>query len=316
MRLGRRREAERELRAVRREDEVIGRRRAAAAAPLAQLERRGSRARAASSRPRSTTTSEPRPASPSHVEIPARFEHDGPLARCEVEARDRERVAAVVRRRVEAVAVGQPCRRPYSAAPSCGVMCSTSPLSTSRGRGPSRRRALPRRSATIQRPSGEIDVDADIAAELERSAPRPLASSRTTMSKSRPLRRFVVYASSAAVASTTCGVQWLKRGSTTSGSRRRSPQDVELRALVPALVDLEQDPAVGQESPSTGSAKSVSCSQLAAVRRHREQLPHAGQVGGDEQRRAVGRPRERLRLPAARAARDSDLGSGCRRARG
>ena len=72
---------------------------------------------------------------------------------------------------------------------------------------------------------------------------------------------------------------------------------VELRPLVPARVHLEQDPPVRQELPGDGLAKVRQLPQLSAAGGHDVELARARNVGADEQRLAVGRERERQRLP-------------------
>ncbi len=73
-------------------------------------------------------------------------------------------------------------------------------------------------------------------------------------------------------------------------------EDMELRALVPGLVDLQQDPSVREVEARDRLGVVRQLFKRATVGRQREELPRARQVRRDEQRRAVGRPRERVRL--------------------
>jgi hypothetical protein len=73
-------------------------------------------------------------------------------------------------------------------------------------------------------------------------------------------------------------------------------EEVELRPLVAALVDLEQDPAVRQQAAVDGFRQVGQLLELAAAEREEEELPRARPVRCDEQRRAVGGERERPRL--------------------
>ena len=82
-------------------------------------------------------------------------------------------------------------------------------------------------------------------------------------------------------------------------------EDVELRPLVSGLVDLDEDPPVRQVEAGDRLGVVGQLLELAAVRRQREQLPHARQVRRDEQRRAVGRPRQRVRLPQLEQLREA-----------
>ncbi|MBV8257675.1 MAG: hypothetical protein JO073_07635 [Actinobacteria bacterium] len=73
--------------------------------------------------------------------------------------------------------------------------------------------------------------------------------------------------------------------------------EVELRPLVPALVDREQQPVVRQQEAVDRLREIGQLLEAAAVQRQPEQLPRPRQVGRDEQPRAVGRERERPGLP-------------------
>jgi hypothetical protein len=80
------------------------------------------------------------------------------------------------------------------------------------------------------------------------------------------------------------------------GARLRVEQ-VELRALVPALVHLQEDPPVRQELARYRLGEVGQLPELTAARRHDVQLLRAGDVRRDEERRAVGGERQRQRLP-------------------
>ena len=210
---------------------------------------------------------------------------------------DRERVAPLVRRGEEAEESGSHAGAPYSASPSCGVTCSTSPLSTSkrkRSESPRARRAAAPRPAAVRREIARLPP----AAELERPLLAARRASRTTTSKSTPLRRFVAYASSAP-SRLTCGERWMKRGSTTSGSgsapgSRRAGTAASARSR----------PRRSRAGPARPAGTAPH--RLREVRQLLSAPPRGGderraarprQVGADEQRRAVGGERERRRLP-------------------
>ena len=70
---------------------------------------------------------------------------------------------------------------------------------------------------------------------------------------------------------------------------RRFPglEEVELRSLVAALVDFEQDPAVRQQAAVDGLRQVGQLVEVAAVEREEKELARARQVRCDEQRGAV-----------------------------
>jgi hypothetical protein len=71
---------------------------------------------------------------------------------------------------------------------------------------------------------------------------------------------------------------------------------VELRPLVPAFVDEDEDAAAREEQSVDRLREVGDLIELAALGREGEQLPGPRKVGRDQQLRAVGRPRERKRL--------------------
>jgi ABC-type antimicrobial peptide transport system ATPase subunit len=78
---------------------------------------------------------------------------------------------------------------------------------------------------------------------------------------------------------------------------QRLALEVELRPLVPALVDLEQQPVVRQELALDGLGVVRQLLELAALDWQPVELARPRQVGGHEQPGAVARPRERIGLP-------------------
>ena len=78
---------------------------------------------------------------------------------------------------------------------------------------------------------------------------------------------------------------------------KRLAVDVELRALVAALVDLDEQPPVRQELPADRLVVVGQLLHLAALDGHGEELLRAGSSGADEQTTSVRRERERQRLP-------------------
>ena len=78
--------------------------------------------------------------------------------------------------------------------------------------------------------------------------------------------------------------------------QRTLAEDVQLRPLVPGLVDLHEHTPVREVEALDGLRVVGQLGELAAGGRQREQLARARKVGGHEQRRAVRRPRERVRL--------------------
>jgi hypothetical protein len=72
-------------------------------------------------------------------------------------------------------------------------------------------------------------------------------------------------------------------------------EHVELRPLVAALVDEQQDASVREEQ-AVGRLRQVGqLPELPSPGRDDEELAGAGDVGGEQQRRVVGRERERPR---------------------
>ena len=198
VRLGRRREREGDARPVRGEDEVL----------RDSVTRQRAGRPPASSRPRSRPPARCRPAVVAEaLEVPLRLVQRPPSRRRACSERSRTcRGPRSSRRGSRTSRRARPASM-YSAWPSCGVTWTTSPVST-----PSRNRfesplSSPSCPATTQRPSGE---NSPMAHQPPSSNVRssPLSSYRTTTSKSRPLRRFVEYASSAP-SRETCGERWM-----------------------------------------------------------------------------------------------------------
>jgi hypothetical protein len=73
--------------------------------------------------------------------------------------------------------------------------------------------------------------------------------------------------------------------------------EIELRPLVPALVDGEQDAVVREQEPVDRLLEVRELLELTAVERQTEELPRPRPVRRDEQPRAVGGEAERPRLP-------------------
>ncbi|HEY4237882.1 MAG TPA: hypothetical protein VGM45_11185 [Gaiellaceae bacterium] len=71
---------------------------------------------------------------------------------------------------------------------------------------------------------------------------------------------------------------------------------IELRALVPALVDLEQQPVVREEPALDGLGVVRQLLEPPAGRWQPVELARPREVRRDEQPRAVARPRERIGL--------------------
>jgi hypothetical protein len=77
---------------------------------------------------------------------------------------------------------------------------------------------------------------------------------------------------------------------------QRFALEIELVPLVPALVDLEQKAIVREQLPLDRLGEARQLLELERVEREPVQLPRSRQVAGDEQPRAVARPRQRIRL--------------------
>ncbi len=73
--------------------------------------------------------------------------------------------------------------------------------------------------------------------------------------------------------------------------------EIELRPLVSALVDLEQQAVVREQLPVDRLGIVRQLLELATVKRQSIELARAGEVGGHEQPGAVARPRQRVGLP-------------------
>jgi hypothetical protein len=71
--------------------------------------------------------------------------------------------------------------------------------------------------------------------------------------------------------------------------------EIELGALVAAFVDEDKDPPVRQEPPVNRLRQVGQLLDLPTLRRDPEELPDPRPVGSEQQRRAVGRERERPR---------------------
>ena len=152
--------------------------------------------------------------------------------------------------------------------------------------------------AATQRPSGEMPYDLPPAAELE-----------------RPLLAAVEPAHDDVEVDAVAAVRDIREQRTVAADVRRTMDEaridderlelcaglrveqVQLRPLVPALVDLEQDPAVRQQPARDGLAQVGQLRQPAAPHPREEELAGSGQVGVDEQRFAVAGERERRGLP-------------------
>jgi hypothetical protein len=73
--------------------------------------------------------------------------------------------------------------------------------------------------------------------------------------------------------------------------------EVELRPLVSALVDLEQEPVVREQLPVDRLGEARQLLELATVDRKPVELARSREVRRDEQPGAVARPRQRVGLP-------------------
>ena len=222
-------------------------------------------------------------------------------------AGDRERVASRIgRREKRSRRRGATPAVPYSASPSCGVACATSPLTTSSRKMSESPVRSPRRSAAMKRPSGRDRRDLAPAAELEDAAPR-LCAGRARRCRSR---------------CRSAGSSVREQRAVTSDVRRRVDvalvdderlghgaelrgQRVELRALVPARVHLEQDAAVRAGTARRPARRTGSA---AAARRRAPARRRAAACRVRRSRRAACRRRRRTRAatPAASRAAPAD----------
>lgn len=229
------------------------------------------------------------------VQVPPRLEHDLPRPRPEVVTRERASVAEGVRRRVEARGVGQPRRRPVLG------------------------RALVRRR--VHDLPGRYVNDEEVGVARERAEPlddQPAAVRRETVEgeiaaqAERPLLPRLEPPHDDLEVNAVAAVRDVgEQGAVARGDRRpvvearidderlrlaRLAAEVELRPLVAALVEEEQDAAVGEELPVRRLREVGELLEPAAAEPREEELPCPRQVRGDEQRGAVGRERERPRL--------------------
>jgi hypothetical protein len=78
---------------------------------------------------------------------------------------------------------------------------------------------------------------------------------------------------------------------------QRLALQVQLRPLVPALVDLEQQAVVRQELPLDRLGEARQLLEVATVDGQPVELAGPREVRRDEQPRAVARPRQRVGLP-------------------
>jgi hypothetical protein len=84
---------------------------------------------------------------------------------------------------------------------------------------------------------------------------------------------------------------------------------VELRALVSALVDLEQEAIVGEELTLDRLRIARQLLELAALDREPVELPRPREVRRDEQPRAVAGPRQRVGLAELEEVSEARQGS-------
>ena len=284
LRLGRRREAERDTRSVGREDEVlrdsVTRQRQAVHPRVAVLVRDDQHA--------------PTGVVADAVEIPVRLVHDLPAA-AERVARDRRR-----------------CRDPRS---------SRRGSRTSRRARPARRIRPRRRAASRERPrrsrrrSGTGSCRRSARPELLGDDPPPVRRDLAVDVQAAELEGPLLAARRAAArrcrsrgrcggSSSTRAACRRARRAATSGCKRGSHDErlvrrgVELRPLVPALVDLEQQPVVREQLPVDRLGVVRQLLELTTVE------PTAGRAGacpaGREATSSVEpsrRPRQRIRLP-------------------
>ena len=179
----------------------------------------------------------------------------------------------------------------YSAWPSWGVTWTTSPLSTpSRNRfeSPLRSPACP---ATTQRPSGEISPDGAQAAELEAPLLPALESPHhdVEVEAVAAIRRICEQRAVARDVRRAVDVARIHD--------QRVAVEIELRPLVPALVDLEEEAVVREELPVDRLGVARQLLELTTADRQPIELARPREVRRDEQPRAVARPRQRVGLP-------------------